>query len=59
MLTLAQGLGYVCVANTPLAGAVGVYLDQHTTSLFRFVREPGKETAPPGIIDRLSTAAPG
>jgi hypothetical protein len=54
MPALAQGLGYGGTARTPLAGAVGVYLDQFSPSFFHFVREKGQEISPPSIINRLS-----
>jgi hypothetical protein len=57
--TQAQVLGYGSAARTPLAGAVGVYLDQPSTSFFRFVRQFGQETTPTDIIDGLGQCSPG
>ncbi len=53
MPALAQPLGRACSANACLTCAVGIDLFQHTSSIFRFVREHVEKGRPSGIINGL------
>jgi hypothetical protein len=51
---LAESLGYVCTTDTRLRCAARVNPNQHTTSVFSFVRDEVQELRPSGIINRFS-----